>query len=119
MRKLLLCLLIAGGTVHAAAPAVADAEIDHLLLALQESGCEFERNGSWHSAADARKHLQRKRDYLEKRKPIVDTESFIAQAATKSSMSGKPYRVRCGAAAAEPSRTWLMRELESYRARES
>ena len=117
MRILLLALGLLAANVQAAPTAKhVDAEIDHLLQSLARSGCQFQRNGNWHSAADARKHLQRKRDYIEKRSAIDSTESFIAQAATQSSMSGKTYQVRCGDAPVQSSKSWLMRELEVYRA---
>ena len=36
---------------------------------------------------------------------VSNTESFIARGAAKSSMTGKPYQVKCGAQAAVPSGT--------------
>ena len=117
MRTLLLAAMMAASPAHAAqTPKNVDAEIDHLLQSLARSGCAFQRNGSWHDAADARKHLQRKRDYIEKRNAIPSTESFIAQAATQSSMSGKTYQVRCGDGPVQSSKSWLLRELDTFRA---
>ena len=113
---LLAAAMVAGSAQAAPTPRHVDAEIDHLLQALAQSDCQFQRNGSWHDAADARRHLQRKRDYIEKRAAIASTESFIAQAATQSSMSGKSYQVRCGDAPVQSSKSWLMNELRVYRA---
>ena len=42
-------------------------------------------------------HLQRKYDYLLKKSLVDTSEQFIQRAASKSSVSGKPYRVKCGA----------------------
>lgn len=92
------------------------AEIDALLGRLQASGCQFNRNGSWHNAAEARTHLLRKLDYLEGKNLVSSTEQFIEQAASKSSSSGKPYLVRCGQAAAVESGPWMSSELKSIRA---
>jgi len=92
------------------------AEVDALLARLQASGCSFNRNGSWYPAAEARTHLLRKLEYLEDRDLVQTTEQFIARAGTGSSMSGKPYLVRCGNAAPQESRAWLTRELEVVRA---
>ena len=97
-------------------PAAARQEIAHLLDYLKSSGCRFNRNGSWHDAGKAAGHLQDKVDYLVKRDLIASGEDFIARAATQSSMSGKPYQVRCGDAAPVPSATWLKAELAKYRA---
>ena len=53
------------------------AEIDALLSALQSSGCEFNRNGSWHDAESAARHVRRKYEHLARRDGIPTTESFI------------------------------------------
>ena len=97
-------------------PAPVRAEIDALLGKLHSSGCQFDRNGSWHSATEARDHLLRKLEAIERRGTIQSTEQFIELAASKSSSSGKPYRVRCGTEAAIESRQWLLRELGAVRA---
>lgn len=65
-------------------------EIQSLFKALQQSGCEFARNGQWYSASEASAHLQRKYSYLQKRALAPTAEDFIARAASQSSMSGKP-----------------------------
>ena len=92
------------------------AEIDLLLGRLQASGCQFNRNGTWYSAAAARDHLLRKLEYLEDKTTIQSTEQFVELAATKSSISGKPYLVRCGSAAPVESRAWLIGQLGIIRA---
>ncbi|MDL5030572.1 DUF5329 domain-containing protein [Pelomonas sp. APW6] len=105
------------GTAHGAptAPAVRT-EILSLLQRLQDSGCEFNRNGSWYSGAEARGHLLKKLDYLESHDAALKrSEDFIQQAATSSSMSGKPYLVRCAAAAPVESKVWLTQELTKLR----
>ena len=100
---------------HAAPPPAARQEIAHLIAYLTASGCSFQRNGSWHDAADAAKHIQRKYDYLLKRDLVASSEDFIARAATESSLSGKPYQVRCGGNAPLASAAWLKAELAKYR----
>jgi Family of unknown function (DUF5329) len=48
---------------------------------------------------------------------MADTaELFIERAASKSSMSGKAYRVRCPGKAAEPSERWFRQRLQTLRA---
>jgi hypothetical protein len=103
-------------SAHGAAPSPAtQAEIGHLLDYLGRSKCEFYRNGTWHAAANARKHLEKKRDYLLQRSLIVSTEDFIDRAATASSMTGEKYQVQCKSSPAVPSGDWLKAELERYR----
>ncbi|GAB2867064.1 YfeK family protein [Pseudoduganella ginsengisoli] len=93
------------------------AEIDALLNKLQSSGCQFNRNGSWYSGAEAKSHLLRKLEYFEDKGSVKNTEQFIELAASKSSSSGKPYQVKCGNAAAMPSQQWLNAELSAIRGR--
>jgi len=104
-------------TAHAAPDPRAQAEIAHLLDYVATPGCQFDRNGSWHDGAEARSHLQQKYDYLVKRKLVTDAESFIARAATESSMSGKPYQVKCGSGKPVASATYLKEELQRFRNR--
>ena len=100
---------------QAAPPPAARQEIAHLIGYLTASGCSFQRNGSWHDAADAAKHLQRKYNYLQKRDLVATSEDFIARAASESSLSGKPYQVRCSGNAPVASAAWLKAELAKYR----
>ncbi|RZI56729.1 MAG: hypothetical protein EOP37_23165 [Rubrivivax sp.] len=97
-------------------PPGAKAEVTALLGKLTASSCEFNRNGDWHSAAEAKSHLERKLSYLEDKNLVKTAEQFIERGASKSSMSGKPYLVRCGGAAPVESKTWLTRELAAVRA---
>ncbi|HKY01096.1 MAG TPA: DUF5329 family protein [Burkholderiales bacterium] len=108
--------IVAFTALAAPAPATTRAEIDALLDKLESSGCQFNRNGTWHNAAEAKTHLLRKLEYLEDKDAVQSTEQFIALAASKSSSSGKPYSVKCGGAAPIVSQTWLNRELEALRA---
>ena len=109
----LLLTSVAGLAAPTAAPV--RAEIDALLARLEASGCRFGRNDAWHAGAAAKAHLLRKLDYIEKYGTITTTEQFIGAAATKSSVSGAPYAVQCGNAAAVPSGAWLTAQLEALR----
>ncbi|MES2355494.1 MAG: DUF5329 domain-containing protein [Pseudomonadota bacterium] len=90
-------------------------EIDALLSSLQTSGCEFNRNGSWYSAAEAKTHLLRKLEHLEGKDAVQSTEQFIDLAASTSSASGKPYLVRCGNTPPVESKKWLSSQLTTIR----
>ncbi len=111
-------LLLVSGAAFAQNPLPATSrEIGQLFAALESSRCEFHRNGSWHSAQKASEHLHRKYDYLLEKGLVTSTESFIELAATKSSMTGKPYLVRCGNAQPVPSMSWFTSKLKELRAR--
>jgi len=114
----LLCvtLLTAGASSWAAAPSkAARAEIQQLLAFVANSGCQFNRNGTWYPAPEASAHLADKERYLAERGQITSAEDFIAKAATKSSMTGKPYTVRCGSEPVIASDEWLTAELRRFR----
>lgn len=110
----LTSMLIAAANA-APAPAPVRAEIEALLKALQASGCQFNRNGSWYSGAEAQAHLTRKLEYLEGKGLIKSTEDFISLGAATSSSSNKPYLVRCGSAQAVESKLWLQTRLATLR----
>jgi|GEM_PF-784257 len=119
MRALLVsvsALLLSPLLVAAPLPSTARAEIDMLMSSLQISACEFNRNDSWHTASEAKTHLLRKLDYLEGKNAVQSTEQFIELGASKSSLSGQPYLVKCGSAAAIDSKTWLSAQLKAIRA---
>lgn len=90
-------------------------EITYLFSYLENSGCQFNRNGTWYSSSEAVAHIQKKYDYLLKKDLLTTTESFIEKAATESSMSGKAYEVKCEGRAAVPSAMWFNAELQKYR----
>ena len=109
------CALCAGAPAWAQ-DATSRQEIGHLLDFVAQSGCQFNRNGSWHDSRAARDHLQEKYDYLQRRNLVPDTRAFIERAASQSSFSGKPYQVRCGTDQPITSAQWLNAELARYRA---
>jgi Family of unknown function (DUF5329) len=113
---LFMTLLSAGACAWAAAPSTAArAEIEHLLAFVAKSGCQFNRNSTWYAAPEASAHLAKKERYLEDRGQIASPEDFIAKAATKSSVTGNPYTVRCGSEPAIASNEWLTAELRRFR----
>jgi len=117
MRPLLLLLLYPLAVCSAAplSPA-ARAEIDALMTRLETSGCEVNRNGTWYPAGDARSHLVTKLNYLEERGAVENAEQFIERAASKSSMSGLAYLIKCGDQPPMETATWLTLQLQGMRA---
>lgn len=116
--RLALCLLLFASLAlpaHAQPGAQAQQEIQQLMDALSQSQCQFQRNGKWYDRNEARAHLQRKYDYLLKRKLVDSAEQFIARAATESSVSGKAYRVRCPGQPEMDSAAWFGQRLKALR----
>ena len=103
-------------SAHAAEPAApVRSEIEGLLTTLGTSQCQFYRNGSWHGGSEAESHLRMKYDYIVKRETLPSAEAFIDAAATKSSLSGESYAVKCGDAPPQPSAAWLKARLQEER----
>jgi hypothetical protein len=96
-------------------PADAESEINYLLSYIENSGCDFYRNGTWYDSKKARTHLHDKYDVLVAGNRINTAEDFIEKTASESSLSGRPYEVRCGAGDVVPSNRWLRDALARYR----
>jgi hypothetical protein len=93
-----------------------ESEIAHLLAYIEKSGCQFYRNGTWYKdTRAAREHIEMKYAYFLQKGRIASAEDFIAWAATKSEISGKPYMVKRGDNAPQPLAQWLITELDRYR----
>ncbi|WP_024869545.1 DUF5329 domain-containing protein [Pseudoxanthomonas suwonensis] len=112
----MLALHIAAAQAGEGAPAAASAEIQSLIARLGESGCRFQRNGRWHDAAEAQAHLQRKYDWARGRGMSGDAEAFIERAASRSSLTGRPYRVACAGQPETDSVEWFRAQLRDLRA---
>ncbi len=112
-----LALLVLSVTIAFAGelPPTAGAEIDALLSRLEASGCQFYRNGTWHTGAEAKDHLRLKLDYLIKHGRVASAEEFIEKAGTKSSLSKRPYKVACPGQEEQPSAVWLGAALRASR----
>lgn len=111
-----LLLLLSVATPAPAAPGTeARREIGGLMQALDGSQCRFQRNGRWHGEAEARAHLQRKYDYLLKKDLVDSAEQFIERAASRSSISGKAYRIACPGQPEQDAARWFGARLAELR----
>jgi hypothetical protein len=100
---------------RAAPPEIAQTEINYLLGFIESSGCEFYRNGSWYDSKRAQAHLRGKYEMLAAADRINTAEDFIEEVATKSSLSGRPYQVKCRGSEAVTTNQWLRDVLARYR----
>jgi hypothetical protein len=89
-------------------------EITSLLNFIEQSKCTFIRNGRQYDSLTSRQHIEKKYNYFNKR--ITTTEEFIQYSATKSSITGKPYKVICNGVVMDSS-DWLRAELDRLRTR--
>ena len=97
---------------HSSCAAGTNEEIASLLLFVEHSDCTFIRNGKHYDALNARGHIEKKYNYFKDK--ITTTEEFIRYSATKSTMSGKLYRVVCNGVGMNSS-DWLLAELDKLR----
>jgi hypothetical protein len=113
----LLGFLLAAPVFAVAAdfPAADQAQVEAVLGFLGRSTCQFYRNGQWYDGLTAEHHLRGKFDYLVKKGWIHNTEEFLDNAATKSSFTGEPYRVRCPGGQAQSSAEWLRSRIAEMR----
>ena len=117
MKKLLILVgtILAANMAFAVTPQVTKAEVSHLLGAVEQSQCSFNRNGSWYDAKSAKKHLASKYEYLDKKDLLQSAEAFIKLGASSSSSSGKAYMMACEGQQPVTSAVWLIEELNRYR----
>ena len=104
----MILLLLAG-----AALAGTGQEIGHLLDYVAKTDCKYDRNGTIYDGPEARDHMNRKYRYY--RKKVGTAEDFIKYSATRSTVSGKEYKIRCPGASVISSSEWLLEELRRYR----
>ncbi len=116
MKKYMVILLIVFSKIALAdVPAEQINEVEHLLDFVKHSHCTINRNGRDYNAEKALEHIKNKYNYF--RDDIKSTEDFIKLSATKSTMSGKYYIVRCTDNKIIKTMDWLLAELKRYRAR--
>ena len=89
-------------------------EINHLLNFIATTNCQYERNDTLHSGPAALEHIKKKYNYF--KDDIQTAEDFIKYSATKSTLSGKYYHVHCNGQLTIKSDTWLLNELQRFRA---
>ena len=108
-----IVVVLFAGAARAALPPAQKTEIDHLLNFVRQTTCEIERNGSLHDGAAAADHIEKKFAYYRDR--IDSTEKFIELSASRSTVSGRYYTVRCGDGERIRTRDWLLKELGDFR----
>src|ERR1700690_4482743 len=111
---IITALCVISQAARAAPPAAAEVEINHLLGLIENSGCEFFRNGTWYDAPRAAAHLRGKYQALAAGGQIETAEDFIDKPASGSSMSGQAYLIRCGGGGPMTTRQWFSAALARY-----
>jgi hypothetical protein len=110
----ILMLLVAGPACSQPTGEV-EHTIDHLFAYVSASDLRFVRNASIYTPSEAAAHMEKK--YRHFRDDIETAEDFIALCATKSLVSGKPYRVVDPRGNEIRTSDWLRAELAAWQAR--
>jgi hypothetical protein len=87
-------------------------EINYLLEFVATSDCTFVRNGERYNGADAADHLRGK--YNHDKRHVHTGEQFISRVASKSSLTGAQYTVKCEDSEPETTDKWLHRALAMH-----
>lgn len=79
--------------------------IDYLLRFIESSVCRFIRGGTEYPPKEAADHLRMKLGKAGDR--VKTAEDFITGIASKSYLSGKPYRIKLPDGTVQPTGPWL------------
>ena len=110
-----LCLGFLFSAFASAAPLTEQQKIDMLIHSVETlPGAHFIRNGSSYDGKAAADHLQAKRKYAGSH--ITTASDFIDKCASKSSMSGLPYRVQFANGKTEEAGVFFHDELKQIEA---
>ncbi len=88
-------------------------EIAHLLDFVANTACKYERNGTLYDGIEAQAHIKKKYQYFIDK--IKSAEDFIKYSATRSTISGKKYKIFCADMPVQNSADWLLKELKEFR----
>ena len=108
-RFLLSLTLLATSSFSSSAQTEAETEIRWLIQAVRDIDCQFDRNGTLHSAESAANHLELK--YSRGKRYSDSAEAFIERVASQSSLTGESYRMICEGSAM-PAANWLTTKLD-------
>ncbi|ARS37587.1 DUF5329 family protein [Pontibacter actiniarum] len=99
-----------------AAPYTEEQKVNHLIQVISKmEGATFIRNGSEHTCAEAAEHLESK---WEKHKDDVQTaQGFVEKLASRSGLTGEPYRIRFADGTEKTTNEVLMSELQQVEQR--
>ena len=100
---------------NAASPSEQQREVHYLLEFIEGSGCEFYRNGTAYDAVRAAAHLRDKYLALDATGGIPTAEAFIDRIASRSSLTGRNYEVRCAGQDRMWTAPWLREALARLR----
>lgn len=112
----IVMLLALCARVGVASPPDVKEEVTHLVSLVETSDCEFYRNGLRYDGAQAAAHLRDKYALVAAAGTISTGEVFIERVATRSSITGVPYGVKCQGRERVALADWMNAALARHRA---
>jgi hypothetical protein len=112
---LVICLLLTSGLARSEPTVQVDATIQYLIDRVAGSGLTFIRNDNEYTPVKAAEHMEKK--YRHFRDDITSPDDFIGLCATRSLVSGEPYRVIDQQGNEVRTSDWLRTELAAYTVR--
>jgi len=88
-------------------------EIQYLLSQIKQTPCIVKRNEVSHKGEEVYSHVLKKFEYYQDQ--IQSTEDFIRLSASKSTFSGKNYRISCDQKNWINTKDWLLEKLNGFR----
>ncbi len=85
----------------------------YLLDFVANTACKYERNGTLYGGIEAQAHIKNKYYYFIEK--ISSAEDFIKYSATRSTLSGKKYKIFCEDMPVQYSGEWLLEALKDFR----
>ena len=89
-----------------------DAEIIFIIDHVKNSSFIFIRNGKEHSAEDAYRHMMKKYKYFKDK--INSAEAFIELTLTKSTITGKKYKIKLSGSKILLSQDYFLEKLKLF-----
>jgi len=114
-RWALFALLLGAASFAQATPSDQENKVITALIARVEkmTTMKFVRNGDAHSSSEAAEHMQAKYAYFKEQ--IVTAEDFIERCASRSELTGQPYKVKLADGQEREANAFLRRELSALR----
>jgi hypothetical protein len=113
-RLSIIPILIVTFAGHTFATESLEQTVNYLIDHVGKSNATFIRNGQTHTPQEAVNHIKAKYEHF--KNEIKTPEDFIRLAASKSSLTGKPYLVRTPNGNEMRLDAWLTDALKEYRA---
>jgi len=108
-------MLLAAGPAASQPSGQVEQAIRHLIAYVSESDLQFVRNATVYTPPEAAAHMERK--YRHFRDDIETAGDFIELCATRSLLTGQPYRVVDRQGNETATGEWLRAELAVWQAR--